>query len=100
MAEVDQELKDAILKCEELDEKTSAQSTELAKALQEAKEARVESRSAREEIQQAKQITAGKACLLQIIFGGQRYALLTRVWSSPDAFADLQRSVADATRFF
>ena len=45
-----EELKDAILKCEDLEEKTSAQSSELAKYLQEAKEARVESRSAREEI--------------------------------------------------
>ena len=54
VAEVEQELKDAINKCETLEEKTSAQSSELAKALQEAKEARVKSRSAREEICQAK----------------------------------------------
>ena len=59
VAEVEQELKDAILKCEDLEEKTSAQATKLAKALQEAKEAHVESRSAREEIQQARQIAAG-----------------------------------------
>ena len=64
VTEVEQELKDAISKCEALEEKTSAQSSELAKALQEAKEARVESRSAREEIRQAKQIVAGKAFLL------------------------------------
>ena len=73
---------------------------ELAKALQEAKEARTKSRSAREEIQQAEQITAGKPFLLRSIFGGQRYALLTRLWSSPDAFADLPRSAADAAQFF
>nr|XP_020166448.1 fibrous sheath CABYR-binding protein-like [Aegilops tauschii subsp. strangulata] len=100
VAEVKQELKDAISKCEALEEKTSAQSSELAKSLQEAKEAWVESRSAREEIRQVKQIAAGKAFLLQSIFGGQRYALLTRVWSSPDAFADLPSSAADAAQFF
>jgi hypothetical protein len=96
VAEVEQELKDAIRKCEALEEKTSDQATELAKALQEAKEARVESRSAREEIRQAKQIAAGKPFLLQSVFGGQRYALLTRLWSSPDAFADLPRSATGA----
>ena len=61
VAEVEQELKDAISKCEALEEKSSTQSSELAKALQEAKEARVESRSAHKEIRQAKQIAAGKA---------------------------------------
>ena len=77
MAEVEQELKDAIRKCETLEQKTSDQSSKIAKALHDAKEARIESRSAREEIRQAKQIAAGKAFLLQSIFGGQRYALLT-----------------------
>ena len=50
VAEVKQELKDAIEKCESLEQKTLDQSSELAKALQDAKEAQVESRSAREEI--------------------------------------------------
>ena len=100
VAEVEHELKDAISRCETLEEKTSSQSSKLAKALHDAKEARTESRSAREEIRQARQIAAGKAFLLQSIFGGQRYALLTRVWSSPDAFVDLSRSAADATQFF
>ena len=77
VAKVEQELKDAILKC--VEEKTLAQSTELSKALQEAKEARVESRSACEEIRKAKQIAAGKAFLLQSIFGGQWYRLLTQL---------------------
>ena len=50
VAEVEQELKDAIGKCEALEEKSAAQAVDLAKALQEAKEARTESRAAREEI--------------------------------------------------
>ena len=100
VTEVEQELKDAIGKCEALEEKSSAQKTELAKALKDAKEARAESWSVHEEIRQAKQIAAGKVFRLQSIFGGQRYALLTRVWSSPDAFVDLPRSAADAAQFF
>nr|XP_045087525.1 fibrous sheath CABYR-binding protein-like [Aegilops tauschii subsp. strangulata] len=50
VTEVQQELKDAILKCKGLEDKALAQSFELAKALQDAKAAQVESRSAREEI--------------------------------------------------
>ena len=63
VAELEQELKDAIGKCEALEEKTRAQAAELAKALQEAKEARTESRGAREEIRQAEQMAAGKPFL-------------------------------------
>ncbi|XBH62940.1 hypothetical protein VPH35_117032 [Triticum aestivum] len=43
VAEVEQELKDAIGKCEALEEKSAAQAADLTKALQEAKEARSES---------------------------------------------------------
>ena len=53
VAEVEQELKDAIGKCEALEEKTTDQASKLAKAIQEAKEARNESWAAREEIKQA-----------------------------------------------
>ena len=42
LGEVQQELKDAISKCESLEQKTSDQASELAKALQDVKEARVE----------------------------------------------------------
>ena len=64
VAEVEQDLKDAISKCETLEQKTSDQASELAKALQDVKEARVESQSARQEIHQTRQIAAGKAFLL------------------------------------
>ena len=59
--EVQQELKDAIGKCESLERKSSEQNSELAKALQIAEEARVEAQSAVQEIQEARQIKAGKA---------------------------------------
>ena len=70
VAEVEQELKDTTGKCEALEEKSTTQASDLAKALQEAKEARTEARCAREEIRQAEQIAAGKPFLLQSIFGG------------------------------
>ena len=68
--EVQQELKDAISKCESLDRKILDQNSELAKALQSAQEAWVEAQSDVQEIQEARQIAAGKAFLLQSIFGG------------------------------
>src|SRR4051812_34725500 len=65
VAEVEQELKDTIGKCEALEEKSVAQAVDLAKALQEAKGARTESQAAREEIRQAELIAVGKPFLLQ-----------------------------------
>ena len=53
VTEVEQALKDAVNKCESQEENNNAQATDLAKALQEAKEAWDESRAAREEIKQA-----------------------------------------------
>ena len=50
VSKVEQELKDATRKCEHLEEENKAKVSELAKALQEAQEARSESRAAREEI--------------------------------------------------
>ena len=97
---VEQELKDAARKCESLEKENKAKATKLDKALQEAKDARSESRAAREEIRQAGQIAAGKPFLLQTKFGDQRYALLNRLWSSPDALADLPKSASDASQFF
>ena len=37
---------------------------------------------------------------LQSIFGSRRYALLNRLWSSPNAFADLLKSSAEAVQFY
>ena len=59
--EVQQELKDAISKCESLERKVSDRDSEFATALQSAKEARVEAQGACREIREAKQIAAGKA---------------------------------------
>ena len=100
VGEVQQELQDAVKKCESLERKITDQESELARTRQSTQEARVEAQGALQEIQEAKRITAGKAFIMQSKFVKKRYLLLTRIWSSPGAFADLPRSVADAAEFF
>ena len=58
------ELKEATIRCEFLEKDNKAKATDLDKALQEAREARSEPRAAREEIQQAGEVVAGKPFLL------------------------------------
>ena len=93
-------LKNATCCCEFLEEENKAKAVELDKALREAKEARSESRVAREEIRQAGEIAAGKPFLLQTKFGDPNYAQLNQVWSSPDVFLDLPKSSSDAAQFY
>ena len=50
VSQVEQELKDATRKCELLEEENKGMAAELAKALQDAQDARSESRAAREEL--------------------------------------------------
>ena len=94
------ELKDATSRCQVLEKDNKAKAADLDKALQEAKEARSESRAAREEIRQAGEIAAGKPFLLQTKFDNPNYAPLNQVWSSPDAFLDLPKSASDAAQFY
>ena len=98
--EVQQELQDAVKKCESLERDIADRETELCKARQSAQEARVEAQGALQEIQEAKKIAAGKAFIIQSKYVKKRYLLLTRIWSSPGAFADLPRNVSDAAKFF
>ena len=62
---MERELKDAPSRCKSLEEDNKANAAKLDKALLEAREARSESRAAREEIRQAGEIAAGKPFLLQ-----------------------------------
>ena len=94
--EVQQEPQDAVKKCETLECDVSARDTELAKARQSAEEAGVEAQGTLQEIQEAKKIAAGKAFSMQSKYVKKKYFLLTRIRSSPGAFADLPRSVSDA----
>jgi len=98
--EVQQELQDAVKKCEALEHDASVQGAELAKARQSAETAWNEAQAALQEIQEAKKITAGKAFKMQSKYAEKQYLLLTRVRSSPGAFADLPRSVSDAAEFY
>ena len=68
------ELKNAASRCELLEKENEAKTAELDKALREAREARSKSRVAREEIQQAGEIAAGKPFLLQAKFDDPDYA--------------------------
>ena len=94
------ELENATSRYEFLEKESKALTTDLDKALQEAREARSESRAAREEIRQAGEIAAGKPFLLQTKFGDANYAQLDRVWSSPDEFLDLPKSSSDAAQYY
>ena len=98
--EVQQELQDAVKKYEALEGDVSAREAELSKARQSAEAARVEAQGALQEIQEARKIAAGKAFSMQSKYVERKYLLLTRIRSSPGAFADLPRSVSDAAEFF
>ena len=87
-------------KCETLERDASVRETELAKARQSAETARNEAQGAFQEIQEARKIAVGKAFSMQSKYAKRKYLLLTRIRSSPGAFADLPCSVSDATEFF
>ena len=100
MATMARELKEATVRCEFLEKENEAKTAELDKALREVREARSESRAAREEIWQAGEIVAGKPFLLHAKFGDPNYAQLNQVWSSPYNFLDLPKSSSDAAQFY
>ena len=87
-------------KCESLERNIADQESELAKARQSAQDARIEAQGTLQEIQEARKIAAGKAFIMQSKYVKKRFLLLTRIWSSPGAFADLPHSVFDDAEFF
>ena len=87
-------------KCEALECDVSAREAEVTKACQSAEEAQVEAQGALQEIQEARKIAAGKAFSMQSKYMKKKFFLLTRIRSSLGAYADLPRSVSDATEFF
>ena len=82
----------------ELDSKTRA--SELAVAIENAKFAKDESQKTLQELDEVKKIAVGKAFFMQSKHINMSYLLLTRILSSPGAFADLPRSVSDAAAFY
>ena len=93
------ELKDAASRYELLEKESQAKAADLQKALEAAKETRSEIRAAREELRQARDITAGRPFLLRTKFGDPKYAPLDQLWSAADAYLDLAMSATDATKF-
>ena len=69
-------------------------------AIENAKSAKAESQKTLEELDEVKKIAAGKAFFMQSKHINVSYLLLTRIRSSPEAFADLPRSVSDAAAFY
>ena len=69
-------------------------------ACQNAHDTRVEAQGTLQEIQEVREIAAGKAFIMQSKYVKKRFLLLTRILSSPRALADLPRSVSDAAEFF
>ena len=100
VAVVRQELQALVEKHESLERDSKTQESELALALESAKTAKAEAQKALQEIEAIKKIAAGKAFFMQSKHIKVNYLLLTRIWSSPGAFADLPRSVSDAAVFY
>ena len=88
VSDVPQELEDFMQKYESLERDSKTQEFELAKALQSVRDAKAE---VQKEIQAAKKIAAGKEFIMQSKHVKETFFLLTRIWSSPGAFADLPR---------
>ena len=100
VAEVRQELHALVKKHERLELDSKTRESELASALESAKSAKAEARRALQEIEAMKKIAAGKAFFMQNKHVKVNYLLLTRVRSSPGAFAVLPCSVSDAGAFY
>ena len=100
VGEVQQELQELGKKFESLEHDLKMKETELAKALASVKDGKAEAEKAQQEIQEAKNITAGKKFFMQRKHVEEVFLLLTRIRSSPGAFADLPCSVSDAAEFY
>ena len=87
-------------KHESLERDSKTRESELASALENAKAAKAEAYKALQEIEALKKIASGKAFFMQSKHVDVDYVLLTRIRSSPGAFADLRRSVSDAAAFY
>ena len=84
-------LKNATDRCEFLEKERRAEQEDLKKATAEAKDARSAMRAIKEELRQARDITAGKPFLLQRKFTDPKYAQLSQLWGAEDAYLDLRR---------
>ena len=100
VAEVRLELQALVKKHESLERDSKTRESELALALESAKTAKAEAQKALQEIEAIKKIAAGKAFFMKSKHIKVNDLLLTRIRNSPGAFADLPRSVSDASAFY
>ena len=100
VAEVRQELQALEEKHESLERDSKTRESELALALESAKNAKAEAQKALQEIEAMKKIMVGKAFFMQSTNIKVNYLLLIRIWSSPGAFTYLPRSVSDAAAYY
>ena len=100
VGEVQQELQELGKKFESVEHELKVKESELASALESAKSAKAEAQKALQEIEVMKRIAAGKAFFMQSKHVEEAFLLLTRIWNSPGAFADLPCSVSDTAEFY
>src|SRR3954469_25521936 len=100
VGEVQQELQALMKKHESLELESKEQASELASALETAKNAKAEAQKGLPELEEVKKRATGKAFLMQSRNIKVNYLLLTRIRSSLGAFVDLPRSVSDAAVFY
>ena len=100
VGEVQQELQALMKKHESLELDSKTRASKLVAALKTAKSAKAEAQKALQELDAVKNIAAIKAFSMQRRRIKVNYLLLTRIRSSPGAFADLPRSVFDAAAFY
>ena len=98
--EVQKELQALVKKHESLELDSKTEASEIVAALKSAKSAKAEAQKALKEIDTMKKIAVGKAFIMQSKHVKVNYLLLTRVRSSPGAFADLPRSASDAAAYY
>ena len=100
VGEVQQELQDLVKKHAALELDSKTRESELAAALESVKHAKAEAQKSLQKIEAMRKIAAGKAINMQSKHVKVNYLLLTRVRSSPGAFADLPCSVSDAAKYY
>ena len=100
VGKVRQELQALMKKHESLELDSKTRESELAAALESAKSPKAEAQKALLEVEAMKKIAAGTAFFMQSKHVKVNYLLLTRIRSSPGAYADLPRSVSDAAAFY
>ena len=100
VGEVHQELKALAKKHESLELDSKTRESELVKALESARSAKAQAHKVLQEIDAVKKIAAGKAFIMQSKHVKETFLLLTRIRSSPGAFADLPRSAQHAPEFY